>query len=202
MPADPNDTSGIPETYRARSIISPAVVKAIAQRISTFRVHPEVAAAAEGVPKTTFRDWMKKADQAIARQEDAGESIFAALAVAVLKASAEAECDLASKGISLAEVGKSTWMAPYRHMESLFRERWQKTEKLEISGQVDHRLDTPPEPAKSLSEWGKRAFEQHSVAVALQSQAVDVEYKERHGTEEPRQAERQTGSGDPAEGLD
>jgi len=149
------DALSIPERYRTRSNITIPLIEAIERRIAQSQVSPVTAALAEGVPDSTFANWMKKGREDQAKGEN---SVFAALVGIASKGRAEAECILAERGQDLALNGKSTWMAPYRHLESLVPERWLRESKIALNAQVlVATVDLPPAPAADLSEYLTRA---------------------------------------------
>lgn len=120
----------------------------------------------EGIPNGTWDNWIQRGRKE--RAEGLEGTIFTALLLAVEKSQAEAEVLLAQKGQDLGTAGKNTWMQPYRHLESFSRERWQKTERLEVSATVEH-VDIPPDPPRDLAGWLERQ--------QLQRNAVDAEYR-------------------------
>ena len=161
-------TRGIP--------ITPALVEQICATVAQSRVKPEVAAAHCGIGRDVWIRWLAKA-QSDAKAPNPEKSIFVSLQLSLEKALADAEIQLAGKGIDLAEAGKGTWPAAYRHLESLVPDRWLRESKVSMALSVTGgAIDTPPAPAADLAEYLERARLQGDTARVLQADAVDAAY--------------------------
>lgn len=116
---------------------------------------PVTAAVAAGIPKQDFEKWMDQGRRDWAQQK---ETIFAAFYIKVEQSQAIAEAQLVDKGLEKIEKNHSTWMGCYRHLESVSRDRWLKTQQIDINStaKVEHSIDVPPEPPQSHEEWMER----------------------------------------------
>jgi hypothetical protein len=129
---------------------------------------------AQGIPKQTFHDWRKQGAEDLQNNRS---TIFAELTGRLEKARAEGEVDLLNQAEDLAKGNKASWMRTYRHLESWSRDRWVKSERLELEARLVD-VDTVPDRPAGIGGFLDRARLQGGVAGELQAGAVDAEFAE------------------------
>ena len=123
---------------------------------------PSTAAQAAGVPNNTFNQWMMQGRKDWANEED---TIFSRLYLQIEQSKAIAEVNIVNMGLDKIENNQSTWMGAFRHLESFGRERWLKTQEINLNAThtVKDSIDVPPAPPQSHEEWLSRRMERESV---------------------------------------
>lgn len=116
---------------------------------------PSVSAQASGVPSKTFNAWMLKGQRESAKDED---TIFSRLYLQVEQSKAIGEINIVNMGLEKINKNQSTWMGAYRHLESFSRDRWLKTQEINLNAThtMKDSIDVPPEPPQSHEEWLRR----------------------------------------------
>ena len=116
---------------------------------------PQTAAMASGIPAKHFGAWMVQGQRDWNNDKDTLQARFY---LHVQQATAIGEVRLIELGLTKTENNQSTWMGAYRHLESFSRERWLKTQEVNINShqKIEHSIDVPPEPPKSHAEWLER----------------------------------------------
>lgn len=140
--------------------------------------YPGVAASALGILSGTWSKWMARGQQ---EAEESKETLFVTLWKRVQKATADAEICLVGETKSLyRERQTASWMGPMTILERSRRDRWGRSEKVEISGTLSvAAVESPPQPAANLAEYLDRARLQAQASRELQAQAVDAEFTTR-----------------------
>lgn len=158
---------------RGRSTkISPELQKQIVEVLEEGN-YREVAADCVGVPATTISKWMRKGKLY-------PNGVYGTFRQAVLKAEREAERRCVR---ALIAAGSEDWKANAWYLERKFRDRWGKTEKVELTGAkggpVQHEVElTPSEAVKTIEEANRAAArwaaKTTAVAEAATSAAVEA----------------------------
>lgn len=157
-----------------RTSLNQGLLDSVCKTVQASKVHPEVAAMAQGIPKQTFHDWRKQGAEDLQNNRS---TIFAELTGRLEKARAEGEVDLLNQAEDLAKGNKASWMRTYRHLESWSRDRWVKSERLELEARLVD-VDTVPDRPAGIGGFLDRARLQGGVAGELQAGAVDAEFAE------------------------
>jgi hypothetical protein len=132
---------------------------------------PSVAAQAAGVPEETWKQWLMKGRRDWAKQQ---ETLYSRLYLQIEQSKAIAEINIVQMGLEKIDRNQSTWMGAYRHLESFGRERWLKTQEINLNATYTMKdsIDVPPEPPQSHEEW---------MARRMARQAQEAEYVEVEG---------------------
>ena len=152
----------------------PALIDSVSKAVRTSKAHVSTCAIALGIPEGTHHQWVKRGKDDI---QNNVMSIFAEYVRATEKARAEGEIELLGQAEDLAKGNKASWMRTYRHLESWSRDRWVKSERLELEARLVD-VDTVPDRPVGIGGFLDRARLQGGVAGELQAGAVDAEFAE------------------------
>ena len=138
--------------------------------------YPLVAARACGISDPQWAHWSRTGHADI---KSGKESLYATLMQNVDRAGAEFEIEKGQEVQDLYQ-GRQTasWMGPMTFLERRHRDRWGRSEKvqMEVNGIVRHALlDVPPSPPRTLEAWVERSRIQMQMSERLQLQAKDAE---------------------------
>lgn len=118
---------GKKQRYGGTCTLTPAVHDAIIEHVRAG-AHGSVAAAACGVPQTTFSDWVTKGldPECTSPNRDA----YRALVVAI----AEAEASVESRTVRrVLDASEQTWQAAAWYLERKHKERWARADQLDVT---------------------------------------------------------------------
>jgi hypothetical protein len=134
------------------------------------------AVLASGISEKSYYNWIDRANKDEQQGLDAIDSIYVAFLQSTKIAHAYAESSLV-EDIRHNKDAKSfqplAWL-----LERTRQDKFGQKQQVDINHTVTARIESAPEPPKTLDEFLNRAIEQQRASAELQASATDVQYME------------------------